>query len=239
MTIAVADDLECIRANLCLLLKKYFAAKNTEVNISVFSDGSQLINDFNKGKYQLIFLDIYMKDMNGIDTAKLIRSKDSSCPIVFITTSNSFAAESYEVNACGYLIKPVTEEKLFAVMDRLTYNHLYNTRTLTIRSKGKNSVDADIRYADILYIDVMKKVVRVHTKDKIIEIANTFSECAEILLNDNRFSNCCRSIIVNFDYVTGISGNDFQMSNGDMVSIRNHGGQMVKKDYMSYRLKTL
>ena len=54
MTIAVVDDLECDRANLCLLLKKYFAAKNTEVNISVFSDGSQLINDFNGIRYVFI-----------------------------------------------------------------------------------------------------------------------------------------------------------------------------------------
>ena len=71
-----------------------------------------------------------------------------------------------------------------------------------------------------MYIDVINRKVRLHLKDKTLEIQNTFSQCASILTEDSRFSNCCKGFIVNFDYVNTISGNDFLMQNGDYVPIK-------------------
>ena len=72
-----------------------------------------------------------------------------------------------------------------------------------------------------------------------IEIQNTFSQCASILTEDSRFSNCCKGFIVNFDYVNTVSGNDFLMQNGDYVPIKKRENQQVKKQYLTYELKDI
>ena len=90
-----------------------------------------------------------------------------------------------------------------------------------------------------MYIDVTNRKVRLHLKDKTIEIQNTFSQCASILTEDSRFSNCCKGFIVNFDYVNTVSGNDFLMQNGDYVPIKKRENQQVKKQYLTYELKDI
>ena len=70
-------------------------------------------------------------------------------------------------------------------------------------------------------------------------LASAFSQCASILTEDSRFSNCCKGFIVNFDYVNTISGNDFLMQNGDYVPIKKRENQQVKKQYLTYELKDI
>ena len=73
---------------------------------------------FTAGKYDLIFLDIYMDGITGMETAKRIRRADHGCRIIFITTSPEFAVESYDVSASFYLLKPIEKNGVFAALDR-------------------------------------------------------------------------------------------------------------------------
>ena len=70
---------------------------------------------------ELLFLDIYMKELNGMETARRIRELECKVPIVFLTSSRDFAVESYEVHASGYLLKPFEEEKLKDLLNRILH----------------------------------------------------------------------------------------------------------------------
>ena len=190
MNIAVVDDLAVGRETLVNYLNEYFSERNMNVTISDFSDAESFVTQFENNKYNMIFFDIYMPGMSGIEAASTVRKTDSS-------------------------------------------------KSLSVLYKTKPEIKLKIAYDSIMYIDVTNRKVRLHLKDKTIEIQNTFSQCASILTEDSRFSNCCKGFIVNFDYVNTVSGNDFLMQNGDYVPIKKRENQQVKKQYLTYELKDI
>lgn len=89
-------------------------------HIIEYKSGEDLIDAYENGKfYDIIFLDIYMDQLNGMDTAKLLRTKGINTAIVFLTSSADFAIESYEVRALSYLLKPITFEKFQELLEIL------------------------------------------------------------------------------------------------------------------------
>lgn len=177
--------------------------------------------------------------MSGIEAANTVRKTDSSVEIIFLSTSNNFACESYSVNAFCYLVKPITKDAVESLMQRYFEKYEEPSKALSVLYKTKPEIKLKIAYDSIMYIDVTNRKVRLHLKDKTIEIQNTFSQCASILTEDSRFSNCCKGFIVNFDYVNTVSGNDFLMQNGDYVPIKKRENQQVKKQYLTYELKDI
>ena len=177
--------------------------------------------------------------MSGIEAANTVRKTDSSVEIIFLSTSNNFACESYSVNAFCYLVKPITKNAVESLMQRYFEKYEKPSKALSVLYKTKPEIKLEIAYDSIMYIDVINRKVRLHLKDKTLEIQNTFSQCASILTEDSRFSNCCKGFIVNFDYVNTISGNDFLMQNGDYVPIKKRENQQVKKQYLTYELKDI
>ena len=81
--------------------------------------------------------------------------------------------------------------------------------------------------------------MRIHLVNNTIEISNNFSECTDILLNDERFSNCCKGYIINFDYADSIDGNDFILENGERIPIKKRENHEVKKMYFTYKMKNI
>ena len=81
-----------------------------------FSSGEEFLTTFSGGSYDLLFLDIYLKDLNGMETARRIREMDPDCKIIFTTSSTEFAVESYDVNASWYLVKPFSYETFAKAM---------------------------------------------------------------------------------------------------------------------------
>ena len=97
MNIAVVDDLAVGRETLVNYLNEYFSERNMNVTISDFSDAESFVTQFENNKYNIIFFDIYMPGMSGIEAASTVRKTDSSVEIIFLSTSNNFACESHLV----------------------------------------------------------------------------------------------------------------------------------------------
>lgn len=127
MNIAIVDDEAETRAFLRQSLSELLAAK---AEISCFSDGEAFLAAFAPGRFDLVLLDIFMGSLTGMDVARTIRTRDRVVKIVFATSSNEFASESYEVGACYYLRKPITKPQLSAMLDRLDLDKLERLRTL-------------------------------------------------------------------------------------------------------------
>ena len=110
MKIAIVDDNEDDRKRLQEEITKICDNKSRkDFEITEFFSGEDFINlivkNENKKYFDIVFLDIYMNGITGIETAKKLRETDNQSKIIFITTSNEFASESYEVKAYEYLIK--------------------------------------------------------------------------------------------------------------------------------------
>ena len=115
--IAICDDVEVERFVLKRQLMVYFQTNGREAQIQEYESGESLLADIEEGYIwpDLIFLDIYMGDLNGMDTARKLRDLGVKAPIVFLTASPDFALESYEVEASGYLLKPAEEKQTTAI----------------------------------------------------------------------------------------------------------------------------
>lgn len=113
LRIAITDDLNSEREKLSSAIIAPFSKVGLNVgNIDEYTSGEELLRQFSAGRYDLIFLDIYMGGMSGVETAKRIRTLDKNVMLVFVTTSNEFASESYAVKANFYLLKPVRAESI-------------------------------------------------------------------------------------------------------------------------------
>ena len=120
-TIVICDDVEIERLLLKEILCQYFEEINEEVSIIEYASGETLVADVEEGylDMELLFLDIYMKKLNGMETARKLRQLQCKVPLIFLTASPDYAIESYEVQASGYLLKPFSEEKLMKLLNMI------------------------------------------------------------------------------------------------------------------------
>ena len=133
--IVICDDVEIERTLMKEILTEYFDEIHREVSIIEYDSGEGLIADVEEGylDMELLFLDIYMKKLNGMETARKLRVISCNVPIVFLTASPDYAIESYEVQASGYLLKPFSEEKLKTLINRILKTDM--KRRVAIKSK--------------------------------------------------------------------------------------------------------
>lgn len=239
MKIAVIDDTSEDIKHIKSLLETFSEEYNISIDTDFFSCGEDFLKDFVPNRYDAVFCDIYMGSMSGIDAAKHIRLEDKNCIIVFLTMSNNFASESYEVNAFDYIIKPVCREQFSKLLHRICEKVKNNSRYFYATLRDKSSLKLSIPFDNIMYINIVNRKVYIHMPSETVAITETISQCSEQLLKDSRFSNCCKGIIVNFEHVLKILNNDFIMCNNDTVPIRKRYSSSIKNMYMSYKLQNI
>ena len=104
--IAVVDDQPDMRQQLCSMIDQYSRENNCMLEVTTFSDGAQVITNYCKG-FDIIFLDIEMPELGGMDAAERIRTVDPDVVLVFVTNMAQYAIRGYEVDALDFVLKPV------------------------------------------------------------------------------------------------------------------------------------
>ena len=136
LRIAITDDLNSEREKLSSAIIAPFEKVGLNVgNIDEYTSGEELLRQFSAGRYDLIFLDIYMGGMSGVETAKRIRAIDKNVMLVFVTTSNEFASESYALRANFYLLKPIRSDSLRQLAETLA-QQMQNRRSVAALPDG-------------------------------------------------------------------------------------------------------
>lgn len=228
--IVICDDVEIERTLMKEILTEYFEEIHKEVSILEYDSGEGLIADVEEGylEMELLFLDIYMKELNGMETARKLRELQCNVPIVFLTASPDYAIESYEVQASGYLLKPFSEEKLKILLNRILKTDM--KRRVAIKSKRQYRYP----YTDeIMYIESDKHNVTIHLSDGSEIVTVDKLVALEKRINENRFLHCHQSYLVNMDYITDVK-EDFVLSNGVIIPIRVRGRKEMSDAYYSY-----
>ena len=192
-----------------------------------YSGAVDALKVIHQQKLDLIFLDIQMPDLNGIELARVL-GKGADVPrVVFTTAYNQFALEGYKVDALDYLLKPFNyEEFLRAAQKALNYHELVNRSNTAASAPAIADEHSDKDYLflkveyqlvrialdDILYIEGLKDYVKVHLKgvDKAI-LSLTSLKALEEKLPPKRFMRVHRSFIVSLDKVTSMTKNSVQI----------------------------
>ena len=163
--------------------------------------------------WDILLLDIEMNAMDGVTMAKKVRAQNEAVQIVFITGYSDYIAEGYEVAALHYLMKPVSRDKLFAVLDRALEKRRQEDRCLNLEATGEM---VRIPFYEIRYLDVRQNYVTVHAK-KDYTVKRTLGEFEKEL--DDRFCRVGRSMIVNLRFIRRVTRTDVTLSDGSVLPL--------------------
>lgn len=239
MNLAVIDDLESDLLYLKQLLSDYFIKKRINHTISSFYSGEEFLAAYRPGLFDAVFLDNLMSGMNGIETARCLRSYDTHIPIIFITTEESYALDGYTVQAMDYILKPVAPERLASVMDRLTL-HYRPSKFIEIR---ENRFDRRLLLDDIQYVRSVGHFLEIHTEAETLKPYMTMENLLSLLEQMGeygnysrglRFQNCCRGYVVNLEHVRSLGSKDFILSCGGIVPVSRPKYKEMQAAYAAY-----
>lgn len=231
MRIAIVDDDIQMCEQLRTLLNEFLGDSS---EISDYRSGEEFLTAWETADFDLIILDIFMDKLTGVDVARKIRERDSNVKIVFSTTSNEFASESYEVNACYYLRKPFERDKVKVMLDRLNLAEIEKMRTV----KLPDGTSAILR--NIIYVDFSSHRVTLHCKYDVDTIVRTsFSEIESLLCAYPYFSSPTKGMLINFYEVASQTNDVFIMSDGKSIPISRRKSKEVLDAYFTFRFEML
>lgn len=216
MRIAIIDDIASERETLKAELDAQLARLFLDATVYCFNCGTDFLSAAEKERFDLVFLDIYMGNENGVDTAQALRRLDAECLLVFTTSSADHALDGFRVRAFHYLVKPCTEADLAALFDEIVKRFPTDDRYITVNAVGGL---VRLRFREILYAEHHQHQIYIYRTDGQETVARqTFRElCAN--LTDGRFFQCSRGVIVNMEHAGDFDGMDFVLKNGKRVPV--------------------
>lgn len=236
MRIALVDDVKADSDKLYEYLKRYEQERFLSMVVEDFPSGEQFLESFQRGKYDLIFLDIYMTGMSGMELARKLRRVDADFVLIFTTTSQDFAIQGYAVHASSYLLKPFDYSRFEEAMDLC--RPVLASRSKFIEVKEKRYY-TKILLKDIIYTDYDNHYIQIHTPDRIIRSYMPFKAFAPMLLEHEQFLCCYRNCIINMDKVVELDDKDFILENQERVPMRRPDKQELRQRYADYIFKKM
>lgn len=233
MKIAICDDNTYDLDNLTRLLEDYGSNQQIPIELYTYPSSRELLTDFDIYRFPLIFLDIYMKSLDGMQAARLLRKKDTSFHLIFTTTSLDHPLQAFGVSATDYLIKPITYDTLDTSMKRC--RDLLNQSAHYLVVKDKKLV-RNILLCDIYWTESRGRITVLHLKDEVIETYLSYHELKKQVAG-LPFLDSIRGCLVNMNYIETVLEYDFLMKNKEKAPIRLRGSLTVKQAYYDYLWK--
>ena len=224
--ISIIDDNETDIEYISALVKGWAEAAGHTLEFSTSPSAEAFLFQYENGSgFDILLLDIEMGGMNGVELAKMIRQRDETVQLVFITGFPDFIAEGYEVSALHYLMKPVSSEKLCAVLDKATVNLSKSEKRL--RVTHDRQIDL-IPLSRILYVEAQKQYVLIHTPEETYRMKTTLAETKGAL--DEFFFQCQRSFLINLRYVVQVKTGCVVLKNGEEIPISRGMSEVIGKE---------
>ncbi len=207
-------------------MERYGKENHIEVKFTSYGSGSQLLLNFQKRKFDIIFLDVSMPDLSGFETAKRIRNVDENVSIVFCTSyyTISNVSKGFEVDADDFLSKPLLYKKVENIL-----NKIYKKKLLCADEKLFLKCQdglITLQLSDIIYIHTRNKLLILYTINGEVQNNQRMSEL-EKRLSKRMFFRCHNSYMVNFDYVEGLKN--------DHVLVKCNNQQLIEIPVSKYK----
>lgn len=234
MNIAVCDDNISEAAEISGFLRQHLEKNSYTGTVQIYNSGEALLEAFAADAFDIVFLDIYMGGLNGIEIARKLRALDPDFALVFITISKEHALTAYSLRACAYVPKPIRQQPMDTAMLQCRSVFLKKARYIEIVSNRKS---VRLPLAKILYAEVFGRELLFHTEEDIFKTIMPLDEAERIL--GKAFLRSHRSYLVNMNHIREMQEQEIIMRSGDIVPLRQRGRTEMRErygDFLSDRL---
>lgn len=203
----------------------------SNTNIKTFCSAEEFLAEWKAEYFDFIVLDIFMSGMTGVELAREIRKTDEQVKLVFCTSSNEFACESYEVGAKYYLHKPITEKNIHTMLKRMDIDRIEESRKITLPNGDT------IVAKNIIYTEYANHVISIYQKNgKVSRSRISQTEMEALLMPFGYFFVPSKGIISNFHEVIAISDTTLTVSSGALLPISRRKGKDVKDAFAKFHM---
>lgn len=232
LKIAVVEDDKTQQENTVSLLENYAKEHDYVFSFSVFDNAFLFLQEFKKGLFDIVFMDINMPGINGLDASKEMRQIDDSISLIFVTDFAQFAIRGYEVDAYDFMVKPVNQEHLTLKLDRLIPNLEKKKKEKKLKIKTGGGILA-VNMDDIVFIEVKSHDTIIHLQDGEHRVSVPLSQLEEVLPPEQFYrSNHC--YIVNLKFVTSVEKFEVRMATGEKLQISHPKKKGLLMSMMNY-----
>lgn len=230
MKIALVDDQPEELKRIYTALKKELP----DAKYYVFSDGESFLETWKDGAYDLVILDMYMNQILGIDVARIIRKTDLDIRLVFCTTSNEFASESYEVGANYYLHKPISEDSIQRMLKMIRLDQYEANRFIQLPD-GQRLV-----LHNIISSEYYNHSIIIHCKNGVDIQTRMAQKDWEAFVSDYDYLySCSKGILVNFHQIKKQENGMFLMSDNSQVPISRRKTKDALEAFADFRFRQM
>ena len=235
MKIAIVDDLPAERTRLTEMLTAELHATHTDIHkLDTFESAEPFLDQWTDGKYDLVLLDIYMGGATGVEAARKIRQTDENVHLVFCTTSNEFASESYALGISYYLHKPYSADDLRRMIRKVRPKDYELTRYILLPDGQK------LILRTVTYTQYDNHVISIFRKQLPTLSVRMSQGDFEALIADAEFIvPCSKGLTANLYEVERIEGSDFLMKDGNWLPISRRKFKDIQKIYDEFLFRKM
>ncbi len=214
LTVAICDDDNALLREFTRLLSEWEMERGYVLNIQTYTSAENFLFSYADCPCDLLLLDIEMGARNGVELAKELRLRGDMLPIIFVTGYSDYMNEGYDVEALHYLLKPISRERLFAVLDRFVRRRKDKGDLVLLGEEGISHLAPE----EIIYCEATGKKTQVHMRNGSVFIcAEGIGGLLRKLTAD--FVSCHRSYIVNLRYVRSVGRAEIYLDGGERVPL--------------------
>ena len=235
LNIGIVDDSLSDSLRLKSFVRSWvFGNGHQQGRTALYSSGEDILRSFSPGIFHVVFMDIIMDSINGVQAARLLRDRDTDVLIVFTTTSKEYAFEAFPVHPFDYVVKPYGQKEVSKVLNEAVRVLSAHEQAVTIRSGRAeytipmglvSSVTAQGHTAEITLTDGRS----ILTSMKFRDVEELFCSA-----EDSCFLLCNRGVIVNMSHISSQEHGVFVMKDGKRFPIRVNGGAKVRAAFAQY-----
>lgn len=235
LKIAICEDESSQREYLCQVVETYFKKNKIDYKLYAYENGVNLLSE--KVFFNLIFLDIDMPGLNGIDLAKRIRCRNKKAKIFYVTGYSEYLHHAFGVHAFSYLIKPVSEEELHKRIEEAMEYFRAETEKPVFSLK---TLDGIVRVPpeDIYYFEFFMRKIKVVTGKNEYKMDGTMYQLLE-QVREHGFASPHQSFIVNLYHVKKVIGYEIYLSNQAIIPLAQKKAVIFKEQYNNFLQKSL
>lgn len=230
MRIAICDDVKEYRLLLKAYISDYFERKTLPVELFEYDNGIDIINA--SKSFDILFLDIELGDITGIEIAEIILKKNRNTIIIIVTSYNQYLDAAMDLHVIRYISKPIIQDKIFSALDRA----LLELENSTISVHLKDNRIIRIRLADIVCVEAKLKKVHLFTVSEEYVVRDSL-KALKSQIHSTAFSTPHNSYLVNFNYVSEFKRNEIRLKEpyeNVRISIASRKQAEFKRKFLDY-----
>ncbi len=235
--IAIADDSREDRERLRDGITEIFRDDSEHtLTLRLFDSGEALLRSYRPGMFTLVFLDILMDGMNGIELSRRLRERDAELLIVFLTSSPEFAFDAFPIHPFDYLVKPCGREQLERVIREMLRTVHRDGKVISVRAAYTTY---QIPVSSIYSVVALGHSVELRAGDRTVRSIMTFTELKDLLYTEPRFLECNRGVMVNMDHVESVNEGTLRLTDGSSYALRTRGRAELISQFTQYQISRL